>query len=36
MSNQGTDQWLDFYAAWELFWPFDVTYGELHGASNDV
>lgn len=31
-----TCQWCDFYFAWELFWPIDATWGELHGAANDA
>lgn len=36
VSPQSTDLYLNFYGAWELFWPRDVTWGELHGAANDV
>ena len=35
MANLTADQWLNFYDAWELYWPADVTWGELHGAAND-
>lgn len=35
MAHLSTDQYLDFYAAWELFWPRDVTYGEMKKAAND-
>jgi hypothetical protein len=27
--------WFDFYRSWELFWPSNVTHGELRGAAND-
>lgn len=27
--------YLNFYRAWEFFWPPDVTWGELHEAAND-
>jgi len=26
---------VNFYDYWELFWPIDVTWSELHGAAND-
>jgi hypothetical protein len=26
--------WFNFYDGWELFWPQDVTWGELHRAAN--
>jgi len=26
---------VNFYDCWELFWPADVTWGELHRAAND-
>lgn len=26
---------LDFYRSWELFWPIDVTHGEMRSAAND-
>lgn len=36
MSDQRPEQPLfDFYDSWELFWPRDVTWGELHEAAND-
>ena len=28
-------QWLNFFYSREMFWPIDVTYGELHGAANN-
>lgn len=30
-----TMETVNFYESWELFWPVDVTWGELHGAAND-
>lgn len=30
------EPWFDFYASWELFWPSDVTYGEMRSAANDA
>ena len=26
---------LNFYYAWELFWPRNVTYGEVRRAANE-
>jgi hypothetical protein len=30
------DELLNFHVAWELFWPIDATWADLHEAANDV
>jgi hypothetical protein len=26
---------INFYRHWEMFWPVDVTHGEMHSSAND-